>query len=1134
MQETETRSKTKALPRGRSKETSSRSTKTSAAPPSRSGSNSPHEKRLTAEKKNAGPDAQKQHAAELEAIFAAQNDVVLLYDTEMNVKQANPAFQAMYGFDPVGLNVREIVERVSCRRLDGKPFNWDDQPTPRALKGEKVTGAIFRVMRGDGSEAVVETSSAPVRAGSRITGSVTVWHDITGLMRAETSIRTVLQRFFTILSSIHSAILLVDRDERIEYVNEAFCDYFVLPEKPADLIGLTATETTERIQKRYLHPDREAARIREIVDKGEPVRDEEIAMRDGRTCLRDFIPVRIAGELHGRLWHHYDITERKQAEEALKESEKRYRTVADFTYDWEFLLGPDGRFLYVSPSAERIVGRRIPLEIPAEKWLRTIVHPQDLEKRLRHLQEELDGLGPNELEFRIVRPDGEVRWLHHVCQPIRDDRGVFLGTRGSNRDMTERRHTDIALKETRRHLENLVDSISDGFYALDRDWRFTHVNDAALYHMGMTREDVLGRTIFDVLPGFRGSTVEDKYRRAMESREPRHFENPSLVSGRLLEIHVYPGHDMISVIFRDVTEQERMAAALRESEARYRLLADTAGRLLRSEDPQAIVEDLCRTVMTHLDCQTFFNFLLDERKGRLHLNAFSGISREEARAIEWLDFGVAVCGCVARDERRIIAEDIRNIPDERADLVKSYGIQAYCCHPLMAQDRLIGTLSFGTTTRPHFTPEEVEVMRTVADQVAVAIQRKQSELYLQEANDELERRVTERTQELETASVYTRRLIETNLDPLVTISAEGKITDVNAATELATGRSRNELLGSDFSDYFTEPEKARIGYRKVFLEGFVRDYPLAIRHRSGRITEVLYNASVYKNEKGEILGVFAAARDVTELRQAQRELHRSYEELERRVEERTADLKVRTEQLEAANKELESFSYSISHDLRAPLRAIDGYARMLLKKHGDSFDEESARRFNTIRSNAQMMGQLIDDLLSFSRLSRARLSLADLDMSGLIAEVWAELTENSERRPDFVFNGIPSCLGDRTLIRQVLSNLLSNAVKFSSKNDRARIEMGSRRQGNENVYYVKDNGVGFDMQYHDKLFGVFQRLHGADEFEGTGVGLAIVQRIVHRHGGRVWAEAKENEGATFYFSLPVSEAEREPSMDPGA
>jgi len=576
-------------------------------------------------------------------------------------------------------------------------------------------------------------------------------------------------------------------------------------------------------------------------------------------------------------------------------------------------------------------------------------------------------------------------------------------------------------------------------------------------------------------------------------------------------------------VWHDITVLKRTEQALRESEAHFRLLSVTARLLLSSNDPQAIVEGICRDVMAHLDCQAFLNFLADEKACRLHLNACAGIPAEEVRAIEWLDYGDAVCGVVALERQCIVAEDILHSPDERTRFIKSLGIQAYCCHPLMAQDRLIGTLSFGTMTRPRFTAAEVELMRIVTDQVAVAMQRKQTEHHLKEAKGDLERSFEKRTRELKAASLYTRRLIETNLDPLVTISAEGKITDVNAATELVTGVPRRELLGSDFSDYFTEPDKARAGYRKVFQEGFVRDYPLAIRHRSGRITEVIYNASIYKDDLGAIQGVFAAARDVTELRQAQSELRESYRELERRVEERTADLKVRTEQMEAANKELESFSYSVSHDLRAPLRAIDGYARMILKKHEHDFDEDSTRRFNTIRNNAQMMGQLIDDLLSFSRLSKARISEVELDMEGLFREVWDGIAEVSGgRMPAFVTGRLPSALGDRILIKQVISNLLANAVKFSSNRDEARVETGGHPEGNQSVYYVRDNGVGFDMQYCDKLFGVFQRLHGAEEFEGTGVGLAIVQRIVHRHGGRVWAEAKEKEGATFYFTLPAS------------
>jgi light-regulated signal transduction histidine kinase (bacteriophytochrome) len=195
---------------------------------------------------------------------------------------------------------------------------------------------------------------------------------------------------------------------------------------------------------------------------------------------------------------------------------------------------------------------------------------------------------------------------------------------------------------------------------------------------------------------------------------------------------------------------------------------------------------------------------------------------------------------------------------------------------------------------------------------------------------------------------------------------------------------------------------------------------------------------------------------------------------------------------------------------------------MILRKHGDAFDDDARRKFDTIRDNTRMMGQLIDDLLAFSRLGRTKPSMVTLDMEALIREVWEDLeTASPERRLTLKMAAIPPGRGDRGLIKQVLTNILSNAVKFTKLQEEALIEAGGALQGSEYVYYIRDNGVGFDMQYRDKLFGVFQRLHSGEEFEGTGVGLAIVQRIIHRHGGRVWAESCPGEGTTFYFSLPV-------------
>ncbi len=243
--------------------------------------------------------------------------------------------------------------------------------------------------------------------------------------------------------------------------------------------------------------------------------------------------------------------------------------------------------------------------------------------------------------------------------------------------------------------------------------------------------------------------------------------------------------------------------------------------------------------------------------------------------------------------------------------------------------------------------------------------------------------------------------------------------------------------------------------------------------------------------------------DITEQKQA-----------EARLQERSA-------QLSAANSELEAFAYTVAHDLRAPLRAIDGYTRMLLRDAGDKLAAEEKRKFDAIRDNARIMGQLIDDLLTFSRLGRQTLALYTLALEDLINDVWKEcLVLHPGRKMELTVEPLPRACGDRGLVRQVLTNLLTNAVKFTKMREEARIEIGGREEAGEAVYYIRDNGIGFDMRFKNKLFGVFQRLHGADEFEGTGVGLAIVQRIIQRHGGRVWAEGKVNEGATFYFTLP--------------
>lgn len=626
----------------------------------------------------------------------------------------------------------------------------------------------------------------------------------------------------------------------------------------------------------------------------------------------------------------------------------------------------------------------------------------------------------------------------------------------------ERRQSELAAAEDK--FRTLVEQSIVGIYAI-QDGKFAYVNPKMADIFGFTEEELTSRPVVDFIFPEDRTLVTENIRKRLDGIVPHVRYNLRAVRKDGATIHVevfgarseYNGQPAILGTLLDITERKNAEKALRDSELLFRSVWNGSGDGLRLTDKDGTIVAVNRAYGELVGMST------SELEGKPFTISYADSPEQEDRLQIYRD-RFSTRTIQVQIERRVT---YRSGKTAEVEVVGSF-VQLEKGEPLL-----------------------LSVFRDITA-------RKEAERLLQRQRAELQ------------------LIFDTVPAMIFYKNAEHRLLRVNEATAHCFGVPKEQLegrtdkeIGLPHAERYYRDEDEVISTRQPKL-GIVEPV------ETTRGTRWLQTDKVpHRNEKGEITGVIGFAVDITERKQAEDEIRTLNATLERRVQERTRALA-------EANKELESFSYSVSHDLRAPLRHIGGFVELLQKRAGTALDEKCRRYVNTISESTKEMGTLIDDLLSFSRMGRAEMRTTPLDIQNLVRETIDELApDTANREVSWKIAPLPQVQADPALMRQVMLNLISNALKYSRTRPRAEIEIGCPPNDNgEHIFFVRDNGVGFDMKYADKLFGVFQRLHETDEFEGTGIGLANVQRIVVRHGGRTWAEGVVDGGATFYFSLP--------------
>jgi PAS domain S-box-containing protein len=1046
-----------------------------------------------------------------------------------------------------------------------------------------------------------------------------------------TVIREEKERLSALINSIDDEVWFADTQERFILINPSVLREF----------GFASTQELE-VEKlvaslEVYRPDgsprpvEEAPALRAL--KGEVIRNQEEMVRNpasGELRYREVsaAPVRdVRSIIVGSVSIVRDITERKRKEQALQEAHERARSSARFPEENPnpvLRVSAEGQILYRNAAAADLpgwageVGQAI-----ADSHLALIKQAMAEDRELRQDME----LG------------GRVYSVALLPFPAEGYANVY-GT-----DVTERKRAEEEILDRAAQLEATFGALRDAVLIYDTGMNVKRVNPSFLSSYGF---DPVGLNLAEIVRRVSCRHLDGRPLVLEDQPTPLALRGESVTSAHFL-ITRPDGTDAVietssgpmrmgrriigsATVWHDITEDKLGEQAVRDSEARFKLLSEMSGRLLAAEDPQETLSDLCRAVKEHLDCQACFQFLVDEESGRLYLSACSGIPEQEACKIEWLDYGMAVSGCAARDRVRIVVEDILNVSAPRTELVKSYGIQAYACHPLIAGGRVLGTLSFGTRTRTHFSPQDLALMKTVADQVATAIERKRLLRELNKSREELEIRVRERTEELLKANLALQEqasLLDLAHDAIIVRDLHDRIVYWNRGAEKTYEWLRDEVLGKVIHDVLqTRFPKPLDETQTCLVEDGKWEGELQHTARHGYLMTVTSRQALQRNADGEPTGILEINRDITEHKQAEEEISQARAMLqmvfdgisdplfmlggdlsikmlnqaacryfhvgsihetggrtchdlthgkclvcddceirqaissgrdmtfERRglfdpdsieqvtvypLDESTTgtsgaivgitditESRKLEEHMIRVNRlsSLGQLSAGIAHEIRNPLAGINLFVDVLSDDEKFQRTSQELDLLGEIKHNIKKMDGIIKRVLDFSRQAES-VTQNNLDVGLLLDEtlkIWrSAMGRIGIKLSLLVEENLPHILGDSIELQQVLNNLVQNAVDAMSQGGSlsitARAGVSSVDKNRRSVIIsVQDTGPGIPLEHQESIFNPFYTTKSA----GTGLGLAISHRIVTRHGGTIFFESTPNVGTTFQIEFPTA------------